>query len=117
MKFLKYFVSKVKPLGYKICSINEDYSSFKCVKCYNDLMEITWRYKECTDCSTQFDKDSSAGENIARCGIAMLLYDSRPHYLPIWHGRNPDSINSISDIDDPTINTIAFINSIDSTSL
>jgi hypothetical protein len=59
-----------------------------------------------------------------------MLYDSRPHHLHIWHGRNPDSINSISDIDNPTINTIDTIdtintititititNSIDSTSL
>ena len=47
----------------------------------------------------------------------MMLYGSRPHYLPIWHCRNPDSINSISDIDNANINTINTINTIDITNL
>ena len=87
MKFLKYFISKVKTLGYKIYCTNEDYSSSKCVRCYTFLETIKWRCKECTGCNVKYNRDRLGGENIARIGLSMLKHGSRPHYLPIWHGR------------------------------
>ena len=60
------------------------------------LDAINWICKKCESCHVKYNRDPIGGENIARIRVFMLLYGSRPAYLPMWPGRLKSNSNNSS---------------------
>jgi len=81
--FEKYFVSKVKSLGYDSFPVNERNTSKRCSQgCGADVKYVRGiRVVECPRCKVRIHRDCSASENIARCLAATLKGKGRPGNL------------------------------------
>ena len=65
--------------------VQERYTSQSCPKyqcqTYNAGEKIAHRIKYCVKCNTLFNRDTMAGENMARIAISELQGQGRPHDL------------------------------------
>ena len=85
--FERYFVRKVRSLGYPVIWVNERYTSQRCPSCQdvnNTVQAMNMRVKYCRTCWKWLHRDNMAAENMVQIGRECIKNGGRakrPSYL------------------------------------
>jgi hypothetical protein len=91
--FEKYFVKKIRSLGYPVLYLNEFMTSQKAPCCGSQAEFFGFRVKYCRHCHKFFHRDVMAGENLVNVARAFLLREGRPEYLT--KKKPPDKVSGV----------------------
>jgi transposase len=78
--FESYFISKIAPLGYRIVTVNEYYTSQMCPVTKTRVTDISMRIKKSKD-GVYYHRDVMAAENMVNAALGIMKTGKRPEYL------------------------------------